>query len=250
MKRGAPGSRPSPMGIVDDVVSPPARRGGFTLVEVIVTVAVASLVLLAGMTALSFARERTRAADEALAATLEAAAARDQLIEWISGAVAAMPGTGGERLEGLGPGVEGDPNPVLILPTRAPTPLGTPFTLVRLYIDLDPATPESGLVAEFSEGLASVLTEGNTGERAAPGVVRWSTRAESTMFGSVARRVEIAPGATGMMIQYLPRIPGATEWQHEWPQGMELPRAIILQIYGDLPDAVPPLLRHPIRVRL
>jgi len=242
--------RPSPVVVVGDVVYPPSRRGGFTLVEVLVAIAVAALALTTGLAALSLARERTRAADEALVATLEAAAARDLLIEWLTGAVQTMPGMGGERFEGIAAGIDGDPNPVLILPTRAPTPLGTPYTLVRLYIDLDPATPESGLVAELSEGLASTLDESSANERAAPGVVRRSTGAGSVSLGSVVQRVELAPGATGMTILYLPRTPGATEWLGEWPQSPELPRAVVIYIHGDDPEAVPPLLRHPIRVRL
>lgn len=250
MMRAGPRGRPSPAGELGDVVSPPSRRGGFTLIEVIVAVAVASLSLLAGLAALSFARERTRAADEALAATLEAAAARDLLIEWLSGAVQNMPSLGGEQFEGIGPGVDGDPNAVLILPTRAPTPLGTPHTLVRLYIDQDPTTPERGLVAELSEGLASVLDDGAADAGVAPGAMRRSAGSGGVLLGSVARRVEIAPGATGLMIQYLPRVQEATEWLQEWPPSSNLPRAIVLYIYGDSPDAVPPLLRHPIRVRL
>lgn len=241
---------PAAAGVTGDVVSPSARRGGFTLLEVIVAVAVASLTLTAGLAALSFARERTRAADEALSATLEAAAARDLLIEWLSGAMGSMSGPGGERFQGLAPGMNGDPNAVLILPTQAQTPLGIPHTLVRLYIDHDPNTPERGLVAELSEGLASVLDNGSADAGVAPGVVRRSAGSSGVMLGSVAQRMEIAPGATGLTIHYLPQVQGATEWQLEWAPNGSLPRAIVLYIHGDSPDAVPPLLRHPIRVQL
>jgi hypothetical protein len=94
-----------------------------------------------------------------------------------------------------------------------------PVTGVRLFLDVDPATNERGLVAEM------------TG-----------------VLGGVPRRMEIAPQATGMAIRYLPATGTLAEWTESWVGQNQLPRALELVLQAEPEDPLPPLLQLPLRV--
>jgi prepilin-type N-terminal cleavage/methylation domain-containing protein len=194
-------------------------RGGFTLVEVLVALTVASLALLAGMSALGFVADRSRHADAATTAAVSGATQRALLVDWLSAARFRAPT--GEQFEGLQGDEGGDLVDLLLFPTTARTPLAGSSTVVGLYIDMDPETPERGLVAELT----------------------------GMTFGAPARRMELVPEAAVMEIRYLPNGAGA-EWEETWLGRNSLPRAIELTLHPAPGDSLPLLLRYPVRVSL
>lgn len=192
-------------------------RGGFTLVEVLVGMAVAALALTAGFTALAFVQDRADHAEAAVLPSLAGASTRALLTEWIAGALARAPRRG-ERFQGLSAATVGGAGDELIFPTTARTPLSVGTTVVRLYVDVQDSTLERGLVAEMTERPTDV-----------------------------PRRVELLPQVTGMEIRYLPDVAEATEWLPEWLDN-SLPMAVEIRLHAAGPDSLPALLRHPLRV--
>jgi prepilin-type N-terminal cleavage/methylation domain-containing protein len=197
----------------------PIRRGGFTLVEVVVGVAVGGIVLTAGFAALATVQDRSVHARDAAVLALEGATARATLVEWLATAQLQSSELG-VRFEGLDAEEHGLEWDELSFPMRAPTILRAPATHVRLFLDTDPETPERGLVAELIGRL-----------------------------GDLPRRVELVPGATGLLIRYLPAVDGPVEWAESWV-GQPLPRAVELMLLDDPADPLPALLRFPIRVTM
>lgn len=198
---------------------PRARRSGFTLIEVLVGVAVGGVVVTAGFAALTTVRDRSAHAHAATVAALEGATARATLVEWLGTAQLQSTELGG-RFEGLDAEEHALEWDEISFPMRAQSPLRTPVTQVRLLIDVDPETPETGLVADLA-GLQ----------------------------GELPVRVSLVPRATGMLIRYLPDVDGPVEWAESWVGG-PLPRAVELTLLDDPADPLPPLLRLPIRVTL
>jgi prepilin-type N-terminal cleavage/methylation domain-containing protein len=192
-------------------------RGGFTLMEVLVGLVVASLALAAGFGALGLAADRSRHAEQATVAALEGAAARALLSDWLGGARLLF---GDFRFFGQD-GLElGQQNDELIWPTTARTPLDQPTTVVRLYIDDNPETPERGLVAELS---VSLVEE--------------------------PRRIELVPEAGRLELRYLMLTADGSAWVDGWTAD-RLPQAIELRLEPVAGDSLPPLLRLPLRVAL
>jgi prepilin-type N-terminal cleavage/methylation domain-containing protein len=220
--RGLPRRQAQPARAGDiEVPNPRAelgRRGGFTLVEVLVGLTVASLALAAGFATLGFVGERSKAADVATATALEGAATRTLLIEWLSSARLGAPGGAG-NFQGLDAEENGLPSDELLFPTTAPTPLHVANTVVRLYLDMDPETPERGLVAELIERLQDE-----------------------------PRRIELVPQVAQMELRYLPDVANATEWLPSWVAQRSLPRAVEIVLAAERGDTLPRLLRYPIRV--
>lgn len=197
-----------------------AARSGFTLVELLVALTVAGIALAAGFGALASLQDRSEHALDATTAALEGAATRELLVDWITGA---RRGDGelGESFEGRSARDHGLPGDELLFPTTGRTPVGGASAFVRLYLDLDPATPERGLVAEL---LGRVMDE--------------------------PRRVELAPQATGIEILYRPDVDGPVEWAPSWEGQDALPRALEIRLADRPEDPLPPLLAYPIRVAL
>jgi len=198
-------------------------RQGFTLLEVIVSITVASLTLAAGFAALSFVQERADATEEASRTAISGAAQRTTLVEWLENARVFAPI--GELLTGPLPNFAGMPSEDpdveldrLRMPTTARTPLGSGASVVTLYIDDDPLTPERGLVAEFTGSNATQQPQ----------------------------RMELVPQAGWMRIRYLPDADDA-EWVDSW-SGNFLPRGIEITLGAADGDSLPMMLRYPIRV--
>lgn len=193
---------------------------GFTLIEVLIGLTVAALALMAGFATLGFILDSDQPVDEAATVALRGATTRNLLTEWL-GEARFSAGRMGETFQGLEGEVFGAQTDELIFPTTASTPLGVGITTVRLYIDLDPGTPERGLVA--------ALTEQITHE---------------------PRLVELVSEAGSLEIRYLLPIEGTTgEWVDGWISN-RLPRAILLTLGPSRNDTLPPLLRYPILVPL
>jgi prepilin-type N-terminal cleavage/methylation domain-containing protein len=211
---------------------------GFTLIEVIVGLAVGGIVILAGFSALATVQDRSAHAREAATAALEGSTARAMLVEWL--ATAQLQSTeldvrfegqnaqmtrGGlvieARFEGMDASQQGLVSDEITFPMRAPTPLRMPVTQVRLYIDTASVTPERGLVADLSGRL-----------------------------GEAPRRMALAPQATALFIRYLPNVDGPVQWTETWIGQDQLPRAVELTLLDDPRDPLPALLRLPIRVAM
>jgi prepilin-type N-terminal cleavage/methylation domain-containing protein len=197
-----------------------STAGGFTLVEVLVGLAVGGIVVLAGFATLGALHDRAEHATDATTAALRGATARATLVTWLASAQL-QSGELGVRFQGLPADEAGLEWDEVTFPTRATTPMRTPTTAVRLYIDTDPATPERGLVAELSGHVADE-----------------------------PYRFEIAPEATGLRIRYLPPFGGTQEWTGSWVGENMLPRGVELQLLDDPAEPLPPILRMPIRVPL
>lgn len=193
-------------------------RAGFTLLEVLVGLTVASLVLLSGMAALGTVSEYGGRAEAAASAAVAGASQRALLVDWLSSARYRAPT--GEQFEGMKGDLDGQMQDLLFFPTTARTPIDGPFTVVGLYIDIDPDTPERGLVAE--------MTGGRVAEE--------------------PRRFEIVPQAISMRIRYLTSSDdGFPEWIDIWQGRRGLPRAIEITLTAAVGDSLPRLLRYPIR---
>ena len=195
-------------------------RAGFTLVEVVVGVAVGGIVLSAGFAALTAIRDHSVGAREATTIALEGATARATLTEWLTTAQlqSSVLSTRFVGLDATESDLEWDE---MSFPMLAPSQLRTPATNVRLFIDTDPETPERGLVAELV---------GQRGEEPIP--------------------VELIPKAVGLRIRYLPVADGPVEWAESWLDQPQLPRAVEITLVDTPEDPLPPLLKLPIRVAL
>ena len=197
------------------------RRGGFTLVEVLVGLTVASLALLAGMSTLGFVDERARHAEAALTVATGAANQRALLTDWLTGARARA--VTGETFEGFLEEIDGVESSLLLLPTVAATPLEGATTVVGLYIDVNDETPERGLVAEMT----------------------------GVTLGMEPRRMELVPEAGVLRIRYLMLFDtGDWNWIDEWQGQQSMPRMIELSLEPARGETLPPLLTYPIRVAL
>ena len=194
------------------------KRAGFTLLELLVGLTVASLALSAGFATLTFVRDQGERAEEEARVAVAGATQRALLMDWLAAARFRAPA--GEQFQGDDLQEDSDTLDTLLFPTTATTPLEGSVTIVGLYIDTDEETPEQGLVAEMT------------------GVV----------LGAEARRMELVPNAIGLNIRYLPNVAGEVEWTDGWNGRNELPRAVELRIIPARGDTLPALLRMPIRV--
>lgn len=200
---------------------PRMRSAGLTLIELVVALSIASAVLAAGYAVLATAIDRREAALEALEADLRAGSARASLRAWLDGARAA-PGRSAPLFSGVDGIHENLPDDQLSFLTATPTALDTGSTLVRLFIDRNPATSEGGLVAEMSAWL-----------------------------GTRRARVELVPGAIGLDVRYRSGLVGGGEWLPSWISSSVLPAGLELQIIGPVgAQGLHPLLAYPVRVSL
>ena len=193
------------------------RCSGFTLMEVLIGITVASLALTAGFATLAFISDREQPVDRAAALALTGATTRGLLADWLGEARLRAPGRG-EYFQGL----DGNPSDDLVFPTTASTPLGIGTSVVHLYVDLDDGTIERGLVAE--------LTERVTDE---------------------PRLIELIPQVASMQLRYLMPLQGTTgEWVDTWVNTRSLPQAIELTLMAAGQDTLPLLLQHRLLVPL
>lgn len=197
-----------------------AGTGGFTLIELIVGLAVSSIAIAAGFATLALVQDRGGAAEEANRAALSGATQRAMLMDWLASARYESPT--GAVFQGLDAEDGRTPIDELVFPTMARTALGNASTVVRLYIDGDPETEETGLVAELI----------------------------GTALGAETRLIAIAPSAAGMDARYLPEADGSGEWLDEWMGRDALPRGVEIRLVPAEGDSLPALLRLPVRVAL
>jgi prepilin-type N-terminal cleavage/methylation domain-containing protein len=198
-----------------------AHRGtaGFTLIELLVGLAVASIALVAGFSALGMVHERGLAAENVNREALSGATQRALLTDWLS---SARYQTAGVRFEGLDAEAGALPADEVIFPTTARTPLNELTTTVRLFVDTDDQTPDVGLMAELA----------------------------SANLAAAPRLMSIAPSVVSMEIKYLPEADGTADWVDGWIGRESLPRGMEIRLTAAAGDSLPPLLRLPIRAAL
>lgn len=192
---------------------------GFTLVEVLVALTLAGSVALVVHLTVAVASDLSAATDGTDADVRRAAVVRRQLAAWLretrSGSDSA-----GRAFRVTDHVAGGDPDDEVIMPVFRSGPLQPGTAVVRLWIDRDASTPESGLVA---------------------GVERPSGGRDSVTT------VELVPGATGLDVEVLFTVSGRRQWFRGWNSLVQLPEAVRVHLSG---DSVPELLRRPLPVAL
>lgn len=195
------------------------RGGGFTLIELVVGMAVAGLVVTAGIGALGLVQDRSDQADRAVSDVLSAATVRSTIVSVLEGARVEAPSRSSQDyafqgLEGTGTLLRSDE---LFVPTSARTPVsGVGF--VRLYVDLVDSTTVRGLVAAVQEDAFTPPT-----------------------------LIELAPEVEFLEIRYLLDLAQPHVWQDGWPPG-GMPDAVEIRLIPFAGAELPPLLALPIRV--
>jgi hypothetical protein len=165
-------------------------------------------------------RDRGEHAQATARAAVAGATQRALLMDWLASARFRV--QQGQQFEGVDQEQDGKERDQILFPTTAVTPVEGTYTVVGLFIDVDPETPERGLVAEL------------TGETAS----------------SAAQRLELVPQADALRIRYLPGVPGQFEWTDGWTGTNQLPRGLEISLEPAAGDTLPVLLRLPLRVAL
>lgn len=193
-----------------------AARGGMTLMEVVVALAIAGLVTSLGYAAVGGVVDATQRSLAATSATVSAASRRAMLVRWLEGArLDVQPAN--PPFRGLDGVREGQADDELAFLTSTPTPVSQHVTSVVLFVDRDSATAEEGLVAELVA---------HRGKR--------------------SLRLVLEPAAAGLDCRYFTRMLDAGRWLPGWISNTVLPLAVELTLEGEPGESLPPLLRPPI----
>jgi len=193
---------------------------GMTLLELVVGLTVTGLVVTAGFGALQMLGDRRLQAEAAMNAVARAANERAELESWLAG-TRLVAEEGGPDFRGLDGVRDRTPDDELTFLTTAPTPLRTGETVVRLYVDRDPGTPEQGLTAVFGD---------------------WR--------GTSLRRVELDRSVDGFDARYWSTMMGERTWLPSWISSTVLPAGVELRFLAAAGDTLMPLLQLPLLVPL
>lgn len=197
-------------------------RRGMTVLELLAALTVTGLAASIGAATLALLTDRRAPLLETSSATENAAAARRTVIDWIEGAHAALSPFSGSApavFQLLDRTVQGQARDELLFTTSAPTPIGKGDALVRLYVDDAERAPQRGLVAELSE-----------------------------YPGGPTMRVQIDSSVTALDARCLTDLVGTRRWVPSFLSSQVVPRGVELRLRSARPEALPPLLRLPIRV--
>jgi hypothetical protein len=197
-------------------------RRGVTVLELLFGLTAVALVASIGTATFSLlAKERLSHRDSTDAVRRETTVRRT-IVDWLEEAHASI-GTDA----GPAPGVfqlidatdHGRDADVLVFTTTAPTPLATGETIVRLYVDVDAATPERGLTAELTS---------------------WP--------GGPAARLQLDSTVVAMNVRLLTLLLSGQRWVPSWMSTAVLPRGIEIRLRGKGRETISPFLRMPIVV--
>lgn len=197
-------------------------RGGFTLLETAVALLVTGLALAVGWAGLSVLSDTRSRASEANRDVLRAANVRATVQGWLRSAVVLLEAD--DRTEGA------HPLHRISFVTADAGPLRRGTHRITLRVDLDPATPERGLVADLDP-----------------------------VDGPDADTLELARRATGLEVSYRVRADGRARWTSRWQEESRLPEAVRLRALetrayrlgpgsADPAGGLPALLRRPVTV--
>ncbi|MFN2567808.1 MAG: prepilin-type N-terminal cleavage/methylation domain-containing protein [Gemmatimonadaceae bacterium] len=179
------------------------RRAGFTMIELMVALAISGIVAAAAYAAVRFAADASTRLRDARTGALSGATARLTLEGWLRGATFV---DGADRFVGLDRRGEGRPMDELTYGVADAGAHHPGPHRVRLWIDRSQSTRAQGLVAELTPIRAGVLAPPET--------------------------VTLAPGAAGLRMRYRVRLLNKERWVDAWESSKELPRAIELQVIG------------------
>lgn len=194
------------------------RRAGVTLIELVVALTITLTVFTAGYGALGVVIDGRERAVAALDQDLRAASVRTSLQAWLSG-VRLTAESSRPVFNGADGVHQGLPDDEVVFLTSAPTPLGGGLAVVRLYVDRDPGTPETGLVADIGAWL-----------------------------GTARARVSLVPDAVGLDVQYRSHLLSGRPWHPSWISSSVVPAGLELRVVGGEEAPLHPLLAYPIRV--
>ena len=180
-------------------------RNGMTLLEVIVALTVAGAALAAGASVLGFLTDQqNRSGAQAVSS---AHAVRSALRNWVADAQLSTQGDADFRAAPRGARLEHDDEFTFV--TSAPTDVARTGTIVRLYVEHATTDSVRGLIAELRP---------------------WRKE-------GAARRMSLAPAATGLSVRFLPSQFGNRKWETRWATSPVLPAAVELVVRFDTTHA-------------
>ncbi len=179
------------------------RRAGFTMIELMVALAISGIVAAAAYAAVRFAADASTRLRESRADALAATTARLTLEGWLRAAAFV---DGADRFVGLDRRGEGRPLDELTFGVPDAGAHHPGPHRIRLWIDRSQSTRPTGFVAELTPIRAGVLTQPET--------------------------LELAPGAVGLRLRYWVRVLNRERWVDSWESSKEPPRAIELHVIG------------------
>jgi prepilin-type N-terminal cleavage/methylation domain-containing protein len=209
-----------------------STRRGMTLMELVVAIALTGMMAAAGAATFASIIDHRRVIRESTVATERAAAMREMIRTWIvssslqiqqgggpRGMTSARAGRGGvtSATGGVIPATQtGDE---LTFTTSAMTPTPSSNTRVRLFVDGDPNTPETGLAIEYQ------------GSNAAP-----------------IQRMQLDPAIGAMFVEYLDNRTG--RWYPALQVATIQPIAMRFAFAAAEGDSIPRLLQLPFMFRM
>lgn len=194
------------------------ERGGMTLIELVVALTITAMVTAAAYASFTTVIDQRERSGAILGNALHEAALRRQILDWLAGAHL-LGVEGGPLFRALDGVHQGAADDELSFLTTARTQLAESETIVRLFIDRDSRTPETGLCAELRDPRS-----GRT------------------------QRLQIAAEVTSLNAQYLYGADAQREWFSSWVSSSVLPLGVELRLTGDPRAPLPLLLQLPIVV--
>lgn len=195
------------------------NRLGLTLMELIVAITITGMALTGGYATFSSLVDNRSRLAEATEETATASAVRNTIVSWLEGARLTLAASG-PRFRGLDGVYQDLEDDALSFLTTSRTPLGTGESIVRIYVDRDDETPQTGLVASIAE---------------------WRGTQQATIV--------MNPDVRSLDIRYLSGVLGSRSWLPSWISATLLPAAIEITLAGATPaDSLPRLLQLPVLV--
>ncbi len=195
-------------------------RRGMTLIELMVGIVITGIATAAGYAAFSSILDNRERAKVSTTEVQKAASMRLLLASWFANSrIVRDSGTTVPTTTGIG---ATEPSDEVKFITTAPTPLGSQSTQVWMYIDRDPFTPESGLVAELTSLNQAV---------------------DSILMIVVSKKVELSPEVQGLEVLLLD--PTTRLWVSRFDIGTAVPLGLQVVLHPAWRDSLPPLLRIP-----
>jgi prepilin-type N-terminal cleavage/methylation domain-containing protein len=186
-------------------------RAGFTLLELVVALAITGMLAAAGAGAFNAVVDMRTRAREMAAISNAAAANRGLLVAWLSSGRITLAVSSAPSMATMN--FSDDDDQVIIIAT-ASTPLNYGEVAIRLFIDRDDLTPEKGLVAEMQE-----------------------------IEGLRTKRVQLDSVVTGLLAEALDNTTGL--WVPRRNSAVRAPRAVRISFSATSPDTLPALMRLP-----
>ena len=186
-------------------------RAGMTLMELVIALLITGMIAAIGAAAFDSVLDNRASAAVATHAVTRAAATRAQLVSWLSSGRFSSDATRPPSAATLNLGEDDD---ALVVIVNTPTPIDYTEAVVHLFIDRDPETTESGLVAEMQSLEAATMV---------------STELDSSV--------------TGLLVEYLD--PQTNRWVPRKEGVVRSPLAMRMTLSARAPDTLPALLRLP-----